>query len=531
MSDMVSTSSGWSGTFFDKNFQFQLLRHLRFSEELLDRASKILDLADFDLPICQILWEALFTYWTTYHELPTNDTLERMILKINDNHHGEFRSLLVPEERAGLANLMAFVHNPAGSELTVGFFKNELPNFIRWVRSAKLIGREQESLVNGQAPSLPTLMTELEVLHRMGLAEDEESGFTTLQTDDGMMPTPDDSCRVSLGCTRLNLMYDGGAKPGDLCMVTACTGVGKTVALLNFCLSGVYDGHRGLFLSLELRGSGKGNQICSRFAAMAGCIAGETIKRPMTTWTKEERARLAAAKHPDNPVSSLATFKDCSKRAIELRDIDRIIGEWKQHVVEIDGDDERCRVVCVDYLDSINFPLSKTGSEWNQRDDYMKEFKRIAERHGVVIWTAAQGNRDALKKSVLDLGDTAGGLHKHNSMDISISLALPREERLSSARYEEALEENPDAILQGSDFRTLVVGTLKYREGNDKVLSVVQGPNLRLYDTRSDYARHDHAVGELVERKYDGRDMYKAGALSGSVVIDVVEEQNLLGAP
>lgn len=173
----------------------------------------------------------------------------------------------------------------------------------------------------------------------------------------------------------------GGLFPGDLVVMAAQQGGGKTTCVQQIIKCAATAGHRVAWWSLEM----PGHQLLLRAGALAAGIA------------------------TGNVLSGRATME-------QLDEITRHIGEWRALPVDISCDTtvtvddiasavvsrpkgRAPRLVVVDYLGLLHHTKEQRGRDMHEQVDYIvKALKRLAMRAGCAVILLAQLTRDGNKR-------------------------------------------------------------------------------------------------------------------------------------
>lgn len=489
MSDSTSTSVDYN-VLWARQFQFVLLTHLVHCENLLRLAAGKIKLTDFELPICQAIWEALERYYTTYRSLPPFPILALQVLKVVQNVDGAAKTFVAPDEYEGLTLVMDQISRPG--TLNEAYCLKELKHYLLQVRGTRLIN---SFAAGGPTSEITELTRELAKVERECMVDEAPTMMTVAQRP-GVLTEATQVSAVTTGCQQLNRLIDGGLQVGDLGMITACPGRGKSNILTHFTAVAAMAHTHSLLISLEL----SGDIMRRRFIAMAACIDGVTMKRPVGTWKEVEQRRLAMMLSEGSWVKDFAMISDLSGRRQTLARIEKEIEDWKEYTAKTYGSANACKLVCVDWLDRLIFPHGENDKtpEWRQVALIGEDLKYIATRQQVAIWTATQGNKEADQKTFLGMDNVAFAYHKNDPLDIGIGIGIMDEDKLSAKRLQGAevtpWQGNPNDVVQD---KKLVFNINKYRHGSPGYTILYQAPNLRFYDDEETYQAHLRSLNNI----------------------------------
>ena len=485
--------SGDSSTQFNKQFQYGLLAHLWKCPAFMDEVVGVLDLTDFDLDIARVVWEALKDFHLTHRTTPGPDTLALHVSLVLSNPEGTFKSYAPPEQLEALWSLLQYMMATPGDNPE--YFKAQLPRYIKWIRTSRLLAEHNDSMLRGQDPS--RMLTSLAAVNEGVSLIDASSLFHAPESSLGSVFCSDATDFITTGCDRIDVLLNGGATRGELGMLMGNPGFGKTNTLMNFCIAPAMLGKYTLFISLELIK----RVILQRYCAMVACIEALTFRKKIDQWSDIEVRRLATAIHP---ASKLAGHFLVAERAMQVTDtaaIEGIIKEWKRQIKKQTGSDEDCVTVCLDWMQYIQ-PSEDVRDEWKAVVQVGTELKRIANRQNVNIWTAQQTTKDADGKAVMRMKDTAFGYHANDATDISIGLGTSEGDRLTAAD----LQNSANGQVLGKTDKRVVISVTKRRNGTAGICEIYMAPTLRFYNTDADYRASlkaiDYGIANDMSRQF-----------------------------
>jgi len=462
---------------YDKTQQLKILANVLKDTKLFEEAVIQLQIEDFDLPVYQIIWEVVLNYHKQYKQLiPLNILPDELKLTL-DEHYGPIETLIMPED---ISHLIEALTQIATEPVNYPYYSTQLPLFIKSVRMAKLMSQaEQAKSVADQAD----IMNKISKLKE--LTTTTRSTLSYVGETPELLDDDSDEERVPTGSRLLDSRIDGGLGRGELGMVTACPGVGKTTTLINFAHGAILSGYYPLFITLEVQAK----LIKRRYISMASGISARWIKKHSSTWPPYIKKRFE--KTISCPFLSHLAINDLSQGAKTLQAIKKSIIDWQSHMREKFGDKVPAFAVYIDHFDRIEIPENFTRTRKNARSDEQltaisESLSDMARELNVAIWTATQGTRDATNKQILNMGHTSGAFHKNDPLTVALGLGLKRmmdSEEVILDPYEEYIDE--DADVMGED---LVFSLTKNRNNPNTYFFLYRGPTLKYWDRVEDCA-------------------------------------------
>lgn len=460
----------------NKMFQYSLVQGCYQSDKLMAYTAEHMTLEDLSMPICQVIWEALLSYWQDFGRRASEQELFLIIRDIVTGNTDRYQSMVTPEEREGLAELLNMVTR--GQPVNDDFLLSHLPRALRQSRMSRIV--EDYDPMNPSG-TIHQLLIEDERLESVGNTDKRASLFDHV----GLMETDEDCVRISTGCSKMDRLLDGGPAPGDLILVIACSGVGKSNVLTHMCVTAATNYYHSLLLSLEL----SGDILRRRSFAMLSGVEGAWIKLPVARWPAREQLRKDFVMSDEFLISKYIQIQGLNDRKYHPSEIKRKIIEWKRDVVAAGGSAEDCRMVCVDWLDMLG-PMESNSrlNEFTQISNTMKYLKRLAQKQNVVIYTATQAKAEADGKSIVRMKDTALGFHKNDAVDYGIGMGNDEDSQYGMDALDEA-EETAEGVIVRTD-KHVIWNVYKNRNGSTGPVRIYQAPTLKFYDSKEQYIRH-----------------------------------------
>jgi hypothetical protein len=195
---------------------------------------------------------------------------------------------------------------------------------------------------------------------------------------------------------KLDRYMDGGIAPGQVALLAAQTGRGKTQWLTNVAANNIDNGLRVAFFTAEMS-----------FEEILQFILGKIAKLPFRYW------------EDPSPNEALACAKALVRDRLQVVYLD----QNHQNIVSIRRSMSSMRekgfrpdLVCIDYVGRLKSPSGEAG--------VYEELLTLAQHEDVPIWTAAQINREGVGKGNKSVGaaHVAGGLEKLYDVDFAITV-------------------------------------------------------------------------------------------------------------
>lgn len=196
----------------------------------------------------------------------------------------------------------------------------------------------------------------------------------------------------------------GGVSGGELCVVCAPTGVGKSHCLVDLGCAAAMAGKNVVHYTLELSDVEVGNRYDARLSGIP----------PEQLRDHKERVREAISKVPGKIVIKAYPTDSVSVLSI------------KNHLHKLAMKDIRPDVIIIDYAD-----LMKSGKNYDARrfeeESIYRELRAFSQECQIPIWTATQSNRAGLDEEILTLKHIAECFAKAQISDLFITMTRKKE--------------------------------------------------------------------------------------------------------
>lgn len=240
------------------------------------------------------------------------------------------------------------------------------------------------------------------------LYENVEERFMSYLSDEDVIE------RIPTGMNKLDELLKGGGGKGELIVVTASPGLGKTTTLITMGASAIENGYNVLHVSLENNEKQILKNYDVRLLKKNVEYIKENLDKSLQAFTNIKRYRKGILKVKKYPTKSVTT-----------NTIRGLLDQLK--VVENFVPD----VVIVDY-GAILKPLNNYSDKRNCIEENYEELRAIADDYNVVLYTGAQANRGALSKKVVTKADLAECFAISNIADVMVCLCQTLKEKANS---------------------------------------------------------------------------------------------------
>ena len=237
---------------------------------------------------------------------------------------------------------------------------------------------------------------------------------------------------ITTGWDVIDDLMDGGLAPGELGVVMAPAGIGKSWMLINIGANAVRAGKTVIHYTLELNE----NYVGQRYDSVLTGINAQTLKHHQDTVEDKMRSLtggLIVKYYPTKSVGVMALKAHIEKTIMQGKTPDLII---------------------VDYGDLLKVNTKKDKHE--ALEDLYEELRGMAGEYKIPVWTASQAGRSALEEDIIEADKIASSYGKVMVADFLMSLSRKVEDKMSGTGRGHVIKNRfgPDGITLPSKINT-----------------------------------------------------------------------------
>ena len=194
-------------------------------------------------------------------------------------------------------------------------------------------------------------------------------------------------------------------------VVVAAPGVGKSSTLISIGAAAVEAGYNVLHISLENNEKQVTRNYDVRLLGKNKEYIGENFDRSMVAMLNIKKYRKGQLRIKKYPTKTITT-----KTIRALLDKYKTVQDFVPDVLVID-------------YGALLKPVSNYADKRNAIESIFEEIRAIADDYNLALWSAAQGNRGALSKRVVSMGDLAECFAIANIADVMVCLCQTMKEK------------------------------------------------------------------------------------------------------
>lgn len=374
---------------YGHGFQIKVLSSLLKNKEFLQSIHDAIDKDYFDSPAFQWIASEILRYYYKYHTVPTLDSLQAEVKKIEN-------------EVLRISVVESLKESLKATNEDRDYVEQEFNNFCKNQQIKKAILNSVNLLENGKYEEIELLIKNaLKAGQDKSLGHEYEKDIESRFRQDSrkVIPTP---------WPNVNELLAGGLGSGDLGIIFGNPGGGKSWMLVNLGAMAVKAGMTVLHYTLEL----SAEYVGSRYDAIfTGIDVRDIIKH-------RKEVEESVTKLPGKLVIQEFTMGKASPHAIENH-----YNKCKTMGIIPD-------LIIIDYVDLLK-PVHRSKERKDELDDLYGSIKGLARELKVPIWTVSQVNRAGAKDDVIEGDKAAGSYNKLMIADFAMSLSRKRMDKVN----------------------------------------------------------------------------------------------------
>ena len=375
--------------YLGSSFQVQLLNQIIVDKDFGRSIIDVIEQQYFENKYFKIIIQMIREYHSKYEHVPTFDTLEQIT---KAELQQELASKIVLDTIAKIKEVQI-----EGSQ----FVQEKALKFCKQQELQKAITKAQKVIDGGEFESydkLEELVREaLQVGEREDGMADVFSNLDDVLNEDYRHPIP-------MGIPGIDRLLKGGLAKGELGVILAPTGVGKSTFLTKIANHSFNLGYNVLQIFFE-----DNPKIIQR--------------KHITLWTKVHPDELSNKK--DEVMDKVREVQSKMENKLILKKLPSdtlTMLQIKNQLRKMIADGLKLDMVVLDYIDCV-VPDKNLGDEWKSEGSVMRGFEAMCHELNLVGWTATQGNRSSISSEVVTTDQMGGSIKKAQVGHVIISVA------------------------------------------------------------------------------------------------------------
>ena len=375
--------------YLGNTFQLQLINQIIEDKDFASSIIDVIESSYFDNKYFKIILQMIKEYHSKYESCPNFDTLEQIV-----------KSEITQELVAKIVLDTLKQIKDAPFEGTV-FVQEKALKFCKQQELQKAMDKAQKIITEGDFESYDKVEGLVREALQVGEVEknvtDIFMGLDTVLDEDYRHPIP-------MGIAGIDRLLKGGLAKGEIGVILAPTGVGKTTILTKIANTAFNLGYNVLQIFFE-----DNPKIVQR--------------KHFTIWTGIEPDNLAL--HKEEVIGKITEIQETMKNKLILKKLasdTTTMSQIKNQVRKMIADGNKIDLILLDYIDCV-LPESSSKDEWKAEGSIMRGFEAMCHELNLVGWTATQGNRSSISSEVVTTDQMGGSIKKAKVGHVIITVA------------------------------------------------------------------------------------------------------------
>ena len=375
--------------YLGNTFQLQILNNIILHKDFASSIVDVLEPKYFDNQYFKLIMQMTKEYYHKYEHAPSFSTLEQIT-------KSEVTSPMA--QKMVLDMITQVVDAPDDG---YQYVQEKALKFCKQQELQKVMTKAQKIIDKGDFESYDHLEEMVREALQVGEVDtgtaDVFFNLDEVLDDDFRHPIP-------MGITGIDNLLKGGLAKGEIGVILAPTGVGKTTVLSKIANNAFNLGYNVLQIFFE-----DNPKIIQR--------------KHFTMWTKIAPDNLSLQR--EEVLEKVRQIKENASNRLVLKKLPSdtlTMNQIKNQIRKMIAEGTKIDLVVVDYIDCI-VPDKNLGDEWKSEGSVMRGFESMCHELDIAGWTATQGNRSSISSEVVTTDQMGGSIKKAQVGHVIISVA------------------------------------------------------------------------------------------------------------
>jgi replicative DNA helicase len=382
---------------FGSEFQIKCISGLVSDKTFIERISDILEPDSFETDAHKFIVKETISYFLQYKDLPT---LAVFKVKVDSIENDLLKQSVVEQLRLVYQKI---------SDTDLKYIKEQFLEFCKNQKIKNAIMESVDHLKSGQYDKIKHVV---DIAMKAGM---ERNIGHEYMVDIEQRMSQMARKTVKTNWTEIDTLMDGGLAGGELGIITACAGSGKSWVLAKMGAEAMKQGKNVLHYTLELNE----NYVGLRYDACFTGIDFQNIRNNIDIVKKK------IAEVPGKLIIKYFPIKTVSAHSLKL------------HAERIQTLGTKIDLIIVDYADILRPSQSdRNSNSYSEAGGIYEELRGVAGELQVPIWSASQSNRAAMDEDIIQANNISDSYRKIMTADFVISLSRKMSDKqANTARF------------------------------------------------------------------------------------------------
>jgi replicative DNA helicase len=377
---------------YGQSFQSKVVSALLTDNKFIDTIGEITTPKFFENDANKWIVSEILNYHKEYRKPPTLDVFKSQLSKVDN----EILKKTVVDQ-------LKHIYTQVGN-VDLDYIKNEFTNFCINQNLKGVILQSVDLLKAGSYDRIKDLVDKA-----MKVGVENNLGMDYIEDYDDRMQDLKRST-VPTKWEPINDLMDGGLGPGELGVVVAPSGVGKTWILTAIGAEAVRKGLSVVHYTMELSEHYVGARYDTVFTGIPSAELKDK-KDEVKARIKNLKGKLLVKYFPPKGVT---------------------VKKLQAHIEKMVTLDNKPDVIIVDYADLLLSHSNKSDSTYAEQGGVYIDLRGLSGELGIPVWTASQTNRSAIDSEVIEADKIADSYAKVMNADFIMSWSRKSKDKLNN---------------------------------------------------------------------------------------------------
>jgi replicative DNA helicase len=382
-------ATGKNFEYLGQQFQLQLLNQIILDKDFSHSIIDVIENSYFENKYFKIIIQMVREYYKKFDHTPSFETLEQVT---KSELQQEIASKIV------LDTIKKIKDAPIDG---VGFVQEKALKFCKQQELQKVMTKAQKIIDGGEFENYDTLE---ELVREALLVGNKDTSMMDVFSNLDQVLEEDYRHPVPMGIPGIDRLLKGGLAKGEIGVILAPTGVGKSTVLTKISNHAFNLGFNVLQVFFE-----DNPKVIQR--------------KHFTLWTGVHPDDLSDQK--DEVMKKVNEVQNGMPNKLILKKLPSdtmTMLQIKNQIRKMVADGIKIDMIVLDYIDCI-VPDKNLGDEWKSEGSVMRAFEAMCHEMNIVGWTATQGNRSSISSEVVTTDQMGGSIKKAQVGHVIISVA------------------------------------------------------------------------------------------------------------
>lgn len=390
--NMSEKHFGTLGVTFQQKLIKAIIEDKKFGETIID----YLESKYFENNSFRYIVENMKELHSTYKKIPNYDTLGQKLISEETSKGGN-------RQHIDTLDIIKSI------EKDDEYVKDTALNFCKQQNLKKELRLVESIIENGQFESYNKIEDIIQKALQVGIMDDTTTDV--FHNIEGALEK-DYRLPIATGIVGIDNLLKGGLGVGELGVVLAPTGTGKTTLLTKFANTAYNHGKNVLQIFFE----DNPDQIRRKHYTIWTGVAPD--EQPLF----RDQVISTVKEIQDSPNSGVLKLTKLPSDSISISDI-------RNKVRKMISEGFNPDLIVIDYVDCISPERSTNGDEWKGEGSVMRSLESMTTEFNVAIWTATQGNRGSISSEVVTGDQMGGSIKKAQIAHVILSIGKTLEQK------------------------------------------------------------------------------------------------------